>query len=235
MYYHVTTSKNAENILKEGLKPTIGPNSQLNHENEKFIYLCGRKDIKFWRIILGNYTVLEIDDEAIKEFYSFEYTDYSEIYINYPIEPKFIKRINISSNETLQMKKLCLNFLHMVSAYCVMCAKYYTYKEDYDENDEYIKDIKNEVSTGSEFLRKMLPRLDYSVLSKKEITDYIKQMGNDCAYTICDKYCDEPKRLYQKLIEYETDETTDDRKFIHNYIKKYLKGCLSVDTGGWCE
>ena len=232
MYYHVTTSENAEKILKEGLKPMIGPNSQLNREEEKFIYLCEREDIKFWRIILGRYTILEIDDAAVGEFQEFNYSKYSEIFIDYPVEPQHIRKVNISPAETKQMKTLCLDFIHTISAYCTHCAKYFTYK---DENEEYIKDLRDAITIDGTFLRNILPRLDYSMLSKQEIIDYIKQMGEDCEYTICDKYCDEQKRLYQKLIEYETDETIDDRKFIYNYIKKYLKGCLSVDTGGWCE
>ena len=114
MYQHVTTSENAEKILKEGLKPMIGPNSQLNREEEKFIYLCEREDIKFWRIILGRYTILEIDDAAVGEYQEFNYSKYSEIFIDYPVEPQHIRKVNISPAETKQMKTLSYTqYLHI--------------------------------------------------------------------------------------------------------------------------
>lgn len=59
--YHVTTEENAKSILKNGLIPKIGERSQLVGETEKYVYLCGRKDVPFWSLILDKPVVLRVE------------------------------------------------------------------------------------------------------------------------------------------------------------------------------
>ena len=236
MLYHITSKENAEKILKEGLKPMLGPNSKLCGETEKLIYLCRRKDIPYWRILLNRDVVLQISEDGIVEndMETFEYTNYLEKMLKQPIKPKHIKKVYIPKTQTEQMKQLCFEYIYNLSRFCVICARYYYYIDEYGESSEYITETLNEIKHSAKWLKGVLPNLDYSVLTKQEIKDQIRKMGEDCEYTICDLYCMENKKLYQKLIEFGDDELSDDRKFVYDFIKKNLKGCLTIDTGGWC-
>ena len=78
--YHVTTEENAKSILKNGLIPKIGERSQLVGETEKYVYLCGRKDVPFWSLILDKPVVLRVEmkDGEVNENNVYQYSYYSE-------------------------------------------------------------------------------------------------------------------------------------------------------------
>lgn len=65
MIYHITDKPTTAKILKEGLKPMIGPNSKLVDETEPAIYLCRRKDIYYWQILLQKFVILAINKKQI--------------------------------------------------------------------------------------------------------------------------------------------------------------------------
>lgn len=76
--YHVTTEENAKSILKNGLIPKIGERSQLVGETEKYVYLCGRKDVPFWSLILDKPVVLRVEmkDGEVDENNVYQYSYY---------------------------------------------------------------------------------------------------------------------------------------------------------------
>ena len=78
--YHVTTEENAKSILKNGLILKIGERSQLVGETEKYVYLCGRKDVPFWSLILDKPVVLRVEmkEGEVDENNVFRYSYYSE-------------------------------------------------------------------------------------------------------------------------------------------------------------
>lgn len=229
MLYHITDKPTAAKILKEGLKPMIGLNSKLVDETEPAIYLCRRKDIHYWQILLQKFVILGINENAIKldNNSNFKYTLYEEFIIKHEIPPHAIKRVYMSNNRTKQNYDLCIYYLRNLSRYCEVCARWY----DTPNPD---KDWFDEIKLDSKLLTKLLPNLDYSVISKTDIKSNLKEMGENGMYTLCDTFYNENKRLYQKLIEYPNDELTKYRQQIHNYITTNLKGCLNVNTGGWC-
>ena len=128
------------------------------------------------------------------------------------------------------MKELCISYLDTLSTFTMMCADYYDRRinsECADEFKESLKCIGNSIIVA-------MRSLDYSVCDKKEIKNHMKESGNEGTITFLDKYWNTDKRLYQQLLYYPEDDLTDMRVAINKYFKKYLRGCLSVNTGGWC-
>ncbi len=236
MFYHITTKENAEIILKEGLKPMIGPNSQLIDEKEPAIYLCKRKDVPYWQIILQRFTILAIDEAAVKleGDYYFKYNLYDEYIIKQAIKPEFIKKVYMPTNREKQNHDLCLDYLYNLSRFCEVCARWYDTHDPEDSENDGNPEWFEEIKFDSKLLTQVLPNLNYAAIDKSEIRAQLKSMGENGMYTFCGKFYDENKRLYQKLIDYPNDEITDYRKQIYDYIRTNLKGCLSVNTGGWC-
>ena len=232
MLYHITSKETAKQILKEGLKPSIGENSKIANETEAVIYLCSRKSVPFWQILLKQYTVLEVDETDLDLSAHYKYTNYDEYLIKTPIPADKIKRTRISKPAYSYMRKLCLMYLHVISCYCRNCARYYDYIEDYDEKTK--KEKHDCLDYDGKLLVHIMNRLDYSKLEKQEIRDEIKMIGDSGQYSLCDYYYDTDNRLYQQLLHYPDDDMSKTRKQINKYIRENLKYCLRVNTGGWC-
>lgn len=191
--------------------------------------MCKRKDIPYWQILLGLDAVLEINGIEIDENNVYDYSYYSEYVYEKSISASDIKRVYLKTNKTKAMHDLCLSYLDSLSIFTVDCARYYYHKDkDYDliqyEDLECMADC----------IIAVMRNLDYSVCTKKEIKNHLKEEGEAGAYTFCDMYFDTGTKLYQQLILYPEDGLSEKRKQIYCYFKKYLKGCFDVNTGGWC-
>lgn len=226
IYYHLTTEENAKRILKEGLK--------INNEEEG-IFLCKKHDIPYWMIVLNLSAILEIRglEECNIEEYD-NYIEYQEYVYKKDIEPDKISRRTMRPRKKKAMEYLCYQYLNSLSAFTVDCAVYYFYADDPDiegyDGEERLEDLK----CYADALLAVLPNLNYSLLSKDDIKQYLKQLGNSGEYTICDSYEPTGRKLYVQLIHYPEDEVSEKRRKIYEYIKTTFKGCLSINTGGWC-
>ena len=226
-YYHLTTKDKVKNILKKGLKPSVGTRSQLAGEPDPAIYLSDIDSIGCWQIILNTDTILEVDCEIDKEF---NYGSYKE-YVTYnAISPERISKSSMYVSYLdyyIAMQRLCTSYLSTISLYCSDCAHYY--------NGEKQTELHNRIDGLGKALLYVLNNLNYSLaLTKENIINEIQNLGESGAFTICDMYCNSGKRLYQMLIEYPDDDLAEDRKKIYNYICKTFDGCLEVNTGGFC-
>jgi len=228
-YYHLTTEENAAKILVEGLKPVVGDRSKAIHDERTGIFLCKRKCIAYWQIILNLQEVLEVTGIDAEKSYSYNYGDYEEFIYEKEIPASNIKRTNIKPGKIRAMRRLCISYISTISRFCELCARYY------DAKSKYGKELYEDLDAWADTLLYVLPNLNYKLCSKSKIVSEIEYAGQElCAYTLCDKYYDTGKRLYQMLLEYPADELTEKRNKIHNLIKMNLDGCLEVDTGGWC-
>lgn len=72
--YHVTRKENYAKIMEQGLLPMIDGNSSANAEEESCIYLCKRKDVGYWKIILQCPVVLQVSGISPDECEHFEYS-----------------------------------------------------------------------------------------------------------------------------------------------------------------
>lgn len=235
--YHVTTEENAKSILKNGLIPKIGERSQLVGETEKYVYLCGRKDVPFWSLILDKPVVLrvELKDGEVDENNVCQYSYYSETLTESVIPAERIRKSRVSRSLTdEQMKDLALSYVDMISLVCVKFAEYITYIDD--EPEENAEEDKTAIELTIESLKFTLPHLNFSGINAKMLRDHLHERG-DGGCTLCDRY--EPNwkegekyiRLYDLLNSHPL--ATDNTKWLYKWLKKTFPRRLRVNTGGW--
>lgn len=235
--YHVTTEENAKSILKNGLIPKIGERSQLVGETEKYVYLCGRKDVPFWSLILDKPVVLRVEmkDGEVHENNVYQYSYYSEILAETAIPAERIRKSRVSRSLTNeQMKDLALSYVDMISLICVKFAEYITYIDD--EPEENAEEDKTAIELTIESLKFTLPHLNFSGINAKMLRDHLHERG-DGGCTLCDRY--EPNwkegekyiRLYDLLNSHPL--ATDNTKWLYKWLKKTFPRRLRVNTGGW--
>lgn len=64
--YHVTDQAAATGILKNGISPMIGQRSRLAGEEDARIYLTEKSSLPYWKQILGQATILQIDASGLE-------------------------------------------------------------------------------------------------------------------------------------------------------------------------
>lgn len=235
--YHVTTEENAKSILKNGLIPKIGERSQIVGETEKYVYLCGRKDVPFWSLILDKPVVLRVEmkDGEVDENNVYQYSYYSETLTETAIPAERIRKSRVSRSLTdEQMKDLALSYVDMISLICVKFAEYITYIDD--EPEEEATEDRQAIELTIEALKFTLPHLNFSGVNAKMLRDHLHERG-DGGCTLCDRY--EPNwkegekyiRLYDLLNSHPL--ATNNTKWLYKWLKKTFPRRLRVDTGGW--
>lgn len=237
-YYHLTTKEALPDILNQGLKPCIGDRSKMAGEVQPAIYMCGNRDIKYWRIILGLPVVLKIKSDNIQlskqDIYNYSY--YQEYMYTQSIPPENISIVSKSckSYNKEAMHDLCLSYIWTISSTCVKIARYYTYKNT-NKLPEWLtsKNLQNEITTTLDVLKK----LDYNICTTKEMRKELREAG-DGGFAFTDYYNinftnEMNKRLYTMLTKFEKDELFPYRKELYKNITTIFKKCLDVDTGGW--
>lgn len=222
--YHLTTESELENILENGLEPRIGKNSRAIKEQEPAIYLCEKKDIAYWSILLDKSIILQVKDVQIADSDIYAYTNYNEFICKNNIPPSKISRYSGELNMDLAMKNLCLSHIASISRMTVNMANYYNNRLKIHEIV-----LKRLLTNALNILNK----LDYSILSKKEIAKTIKEYGESGEYALTDMYLDSGKKLYEQLLLYKKDSLFDKREELYNYIVREFKGCLNLNTGGF--
>lgn len=224
-FYHLTDKECLDEILKNGLKPKIGRNSEMVHETEPAIYLCRRKDLPYWKIQLGKSIVLQISNFDESDAEHCVYNGYDEWICKKDIPAENIKRVYTAKPESKHMKDLCIGYISSLNKCCEVAARYYN--NPYSQGKEYLNHYLD-VCLG------LKDRLDYSVVPKEDIKDELVYWGENGAFTFVDWYLNTDYRLYEQLVHYPTDNLIEKRKALHDYIKETFDGCLTVETGGWC-
>ena len=228
--YHVTTMDAAKQILKTGLIPNIGPNSRVCHEETPRIYLCDKKDIPFWNILLDKNVILKIefDHNELENYEEVSYKDYGEYMSTSSIPADKIKLSRIKIDKEDAMKKLCIDTLYAISDVTRKVADYYN-------RPQWAHLTHDDIMQHLDVTICILERLDYSSLTKQHIKKELKLMGEElCMNTFVDYYFNTNLRLYQQLTQYPKDDLTEKLSTLRKLIENKLKGCLTVNTGGYC-
>lgn len=224
--YHVTDQQHAAKILQSHmLKPMRGTQTQMVND-AACVYLCQRKDIAIWQLILGKPIVLQIPITDIPQNYGkSQYDGYTEYLIKHPIHSKKIKDVSktIYKQEIDHANiKLCCSYLWSISQLCTTYANKYTKQVAYPYLIPWTK------ATLS-----VLSHMDYSKVELNLLKAEINKMREACAFAFTDIYCNTKKRLWEQLIEYPTDDSTQIRQALYEFIEKNLKAVGYENTGGY--
>lgn len=235
--YHLTEKENVNRILKNGLVPKIGRNSQMAKELEPCIYLARSQDVPYWAIILNKYEVLsvDIDDNLFSDLEEFEYSNYKEYLYHLPIPASCIHKSSLSTTlEYDKYKTLLLSYLEDMSEVCVSFAKYIAY---YNLDKEYAMQNLEYVELCINIYKSIIPRFNYDCISTRELHEALVKSSESGNYTICDNYdyrnLDNAKRpkLWQLLGRHEL--STDTTKWLYKWLRVTFPNKLYIDTGGW--
>lgn len=231
--YHVTQKGKIEEIMKEGLKPQIGENAAFCLEHEPLVYMCDRKSVPYWAIMLGADAVLEVQyDFKEGELEEYQHTSVNECVTSLVIPPECLKEdrgVITEESRSKAMRSLCEDYIYGLSHICERCACYYTrwYSTYMDvELHDYLA-----VTTRATI--RVMENLDYSVMPPAEIRKLLREAADNGEYTYDDRYIDTKYRLYQMLNRYPSDDLETFRKQLYKLITKKLKGTFRVNTGGW--
>lgn len=235
--YHLTTEENINSILKNGLQPKIGNNSAACHEIEPAIYLSDKQSLPYWYILTGQQVLIEVNITDTSALTQYDYHDYQEYMVKQPIESSHLKRIKLPKTMNAEkymkcMRELCESYIWTFSALCAKTCRYYDCRDEWEE--KYAKEYKENIMYSIDgLLNTVTKRLDYSVLTQKEIKAILRECG-DGNYAFTDHYYNEHKRLYNKIKYFEKDDLHPYLMKLSNYIRDTFKDCLQIDTGGWC-
>lgn len=241
-YYHITKPKNIKTILQGGLKQLYGENSKaINDKREPRIYLCSKKSIDAWCIMLGEKTVIEV--VLPDNFSGIELVGDSKISDEYicktAIPVEYITRHFKKQPSKNILYELQKNYIYSLSYFCVLCARYYTPGTGWKDDPELKSEIEEAIKVYGECIIPVISRLNYQDMPREEKRRILRLIGDSGDYSFCDEYAvnydpSKPvKRLYQMLIEYEQDEFANLRRQIYKLITINFKYCLRVNTGGW--
>lgn len=211
--------------------------ASLSAKQKKYVYLCGRKDVPFWSLILDKPVVLRVEmkDGEVDENNVYQYSYYSETLTETAIPAERIRKSRVSRSLTdEQMKDLALSYVDMISLICVKFAEYITYIDD--EPEEEAAEDRQAIELTIEALKFTLPHLNFSGVNAKMLRDHLHERG-DGGCTLCDRY--EPNweeggkciRLYDLLNSHHL--ATNNTKWLYKWLKKTFPRRLRVDTGGW--
>lgn len=224
--YHVTDKHAATKILQSHcLQPKQGHRTQMTGDVPG-VYLCQRKDIAIWQLLLGKTTTLQIPLTDIPDTYEIgKYDGYKEYVVKQPIQSKRIKDVSkrIHKKELDQANQtLCCSQLWQISHICHAYAEHYTKPYSIPHLTEWTKAVLFS-----------LKRLNYRKANPTQLKATIDNMREEYAFAFTDTYCNTENRLREQLICYPKDETTEIRQELHAFIKNNLKTVYHEDTGGY--
>ena len=224
--YHLTKSDNIPSIYVYGIVPQIGQHSKLAGEEKPDVFLCEKKDIPFWQIILGlteDAVAIQVDVSKM-ELRELEHGSIKEYRTEDVIEPERIEKILcLHTPPESYMQELCLQCLETLSQACMACVHYYEGDKDYS--------LGNVQSMLKAFVG-MMDSLDFKKVPAGEKQKKVSDIGKR-GYAFSDKYYDTGLRLWEQLIWFPRDETEPLRRQIYNYVRGNLTVCSRMDTGMW--
>lgn len=192
--YHTTKQNNIQSIQERGLLPDYkNINKRRVHDPRNCIFLCDKKSIPFWMILLNHNTVFEVQIPDTPNPNTFNYTDYMEYTYRHPIPNTQIKQIKPATKEELKQANLNLCENTIISL-CFLTSRFIDYyhrhgKEDKTKFYEYAKPSLRSIQTAAK-------QIDFTQLSDEKIKTILQNFGNNGEYTFCDTYQNTQVRLW---------------------------------------
>ena len=231
--YHLTTLEALPAIFKNGIEPRIGARSLCAGESQPSVYLCERKDIPYWRIILGVTTALKIDTSLLNttKIHKFSYDTYNEYIYNDIIPTQVISRTSTVAPTASNKITLCESYIITISELVLATVKYYEKAAGKQENQYH--EQKEWLEHRYDATLYALNNLNYNIMTTKMKRNFLKQYGDSGEYTFLDTFKNTPNKLYQQMANYEPDDLTNKIMKLKTFIETSFTDCLDLNTGGW--
>lgn len=240
--YHITAPEHLESILRCGIIPSLGANAGKAGETVPSVWLCDERSVPWWKILLQNNTVLEIDAQKADIHPAlYSYGNYTEYICHTPVPAKAVRVLPDEPVPDAAMRAMCTGMLdtlswltlrHIQMAYL---PDSYTGYTDTDRED-LVHTTENFCDTAE--------CLDWSVLPEDCVRDILDKMADGGHYTFCDRFLldtsakkdfSEYPRLYEKLTDLPDGILSGARRRLHACITGIFDPAFldTVDTGGF--
>lgn len=235
-YFHFTKPENVEHILREGLLPGRGDNSNLVEEKlENVLFLSSKKSMPFWRILLDPGAMLEISDKAFStvKAETFEYDGYTETIVHGAIKPEFIRVAKYPAVDPNAMHRLALSCFYTITDACVMAARFYDLRDSgpsaeelEDMRDEYTQYLISALACGE--------KINFAAATSDEYIKILDELAESGEFTMCDRFGNTDCTLWEMLTKYDEPIQQCREKALRDLIAmSFADKVLYTDTGGW--
>lgn len=228
-YYHLTSECELENIMKNGLVPSIGENSKSAGELDNYVYFSDEESLPYWSILLNKSLVVVVEvDSMFINMYTHTYYGYSGYYTEFVTE-SIVPAECILDSYTLDcyfpvyMRNLCLNYTQAISSTVLRIIRSLSYRY---QDMHAINDMIH-------MLLKTIESLDFTYCSNDSLANVLLCMNDTCDYPFTDTYLKTPFRLWEALLLFNDEETFEARKELYDFIKDTYKDVAYTKTGGF--
>ena len=240
LYYHVTSRSNLNSILKGGLVALKGNHSNLVHEEQENVYLCGKKDVPHWICELGlieDYVILEV--RLPKKLKPLRYSNYTEYLID-SVEPELIREVQLDLDFTEAVSAISQRLMEELSHYCFVSLMYRLSFDDDDEAD--INEAIGCLHSLAEGIEQVaFHTIDWSSVDLSCFLDPLRIIDEDGKYPFTDVVMidtpfskrEEELRIWQLLERYPKNILAEDTEIVLSALKQLPDEVLFAGTGGW--
>ncbi len=210
IFYHFTSRENAKKIMASGLKPQIGQHAAAVKEPNICCYLTDYHSIDAWNLTLNEDMLLylripnEFAEKHIKKWpiaYG-KYCPYHEYLCDETIPAEYIKKtVRIPEPSTETIRDMCKDVIIDLSHQVVnnIRRKDKISQFEYPAEPEDKKRIEDAIQFYNNHLSHLLDRLDMTLVPADELSEILKDIGENGDYTLCDTYGDQTERLWEML------------------------------------
>ena len=236
-FYHLTSKRNVKSILKDGIEPEKGRNSLAVEEQRDGIFLCSRKDIGKWAILLGLDTLLCVDGNALDQgkLTSYSYSCYDEWIYGDTIPASAIMQVPMPERAEDDMSQLAMSTFLLVNQLVVDSVKFYDRIRPSSGGD--VKAA--EAGYGAE-LKSVLAcagRIDFRSVPQRQYREKLIERSENGEFMMTDRFKSTGLRLYELLADESRHRVfPQEEDAVYALImSKWTKHTRSVHTGSWTD
>lgn len=238
--YHLTRKELVPKILREGIIPSLGHNTE-SVGDMPGVYLCPGDDVWCWAIQLGRNALIRISTSKCEEI-GFEESDYGfhskEWFTTSAIPAEAIEEVEMPPVTKDQMAEFTKQLMWTLSGICCEAARILQEIAELKKNN-YVPEfaMRNELyglSMTAAIYTGILSRTDTLALSVRHGTELLLKEIGDGSYAFCDTYMNTKRRLWEILDDESIPEQyRKETGALKKAMQVKLEPYLYLNTGGF--
>lgn len=211
MFYHLTNKENVESIIRTGLVPRYGANSDMCSDDKGFVYLCGFHAVDYWSWLLNKDTIIGFE---IHQPLKLEYTWYGS-YSEFRTTSRF--HVFNTTVSPVTRKDWVLPILHKGYSETLghLCQKVLCEMMQFGTlNLQTINEVYSVVQVCS--------RIHLDCADKQAVYKHLREYGDEGETTFLDMFEMTSVPLYEQLLKYNDSRSALARELLYATINSIL-------------